>query len=64
MITVEDLQKAIQESSKESSTFSAQIFGSDYVPSEGEVINVEKKKGFLSSSSHLSGLCIKALFAM
>jgi len=64
MITVKDLQKAIQESSKESSIFLAQIFGGDYMPSEGEVINVEKKKGFLSNSSHLSGLHIKVLFAI
>ena len=62
-ITVEDLQKAVQESIKESSTFSTQIGGGGYLSSGGEATNVDKKKGFLSSSSHLSGSHIKALFA-
>ena len=62
-ITVEDLQKAVQESIKESPTISAQIGGGDYVPAGGEATNAEKKRGLLSSSSHFSGSHIKALFA-
>jgi hypothetical protein len=62
-ITVEDLQKAVQEHIREPPASPTQVFGGDYVPSGGGVVTVEKKKGLLSSGSHFSGSHIKALFA-
>ena len=63
-ITVGDLRRTVQEKLiKDSSTFPVQTGGGDYVTPGGEAINVEKKRGLLSSSSHLSGSHIKALFA-
>ena len=50
-LTVEDLRKAVQEVSGK------------YVPSGAEAIDPKRKKGLLSSSSHLSGEHVKALFA-
>ena len=63
-ITVEDLRRVVREGSvKESSTFPIQVTSGDYAPPGGEAVNAEREKGLLSSSSHLSGSHIKALFA-
>ncbi|KAF9647905.1 MFS general substrate transporter [Thelephora ganbajun] len=64
-LTVGDLQKAVQEQSTNASpSFSIrEVSGGSYPSPGAEVTSTERKKGFLSSSSHLSGSHIKALFA-
>ena len=63
-LTVEDLQKAVREGpTRGSPTFPVQEVDEDYVPPGADATNAKRKKGLLSSSSHLSGSHVKALFA-
>jgi len=64
-LTVGDLQRAVRERpAKAPSTFPVQeVSGGHHMPPGAEVVNVQTKKVVLSSSSHLSGSHIKALFA-
>jgi hypothetical protein len=63
-LTVGDLQKTAREkSTKAPDTFPVQELGGDNVSPEAEAIDAKRKKGILSSTPHLSGSHVKALFA-